>query len=78
MLHNQTENGGHYGVSPWPDGPGVLVQIMEGFSHLKTGWSAQARELLTYDEAIHLADLLHAAVKQAEGKESHIEDYIIS
>jgi hypothetical protein len=57
MRHHQTNNGGHYAVAPEASGLGVLVQIMEGW-----GTHAQAREVLTIDEAIHLSDLLLAAV----------------
>jgi hypothetical protein len=60
MKHHQTDNGGHYGVSLEASGLGVLVQIMEGGNEhgLPMYGHSQARELLTPDEAMHLADLL--------------------
>jgi hypothetical protein len=50
MIHHGTDNGGHYGVSRDSLGRGILIQVQD--EH------AQARELLTQDEAIHLAYLL--------------------
>ena len=57
MIHHPTDNGGHYGVSLQATGLGVLVQVMEG-AQMPSGLGHQARELLTPDEAMHLAGLL--------------------
>lgn len=61
MIHNQTDNGGHFGVALNADKTGVLVQVMEGF-----GNGTQARELLTPNEARRLADLLYVAANDPQ------------
>jgi hypothetical protein len=63
MKHHETDNGGHYGVSLEARGLGVLVQIMQGHGF---DLGLQARELLTCEEAMHLADLLHEAVDKLD------------
>lgn len=59
MIHNATEDKGHYAVNVAADGHGILVQLG---ANGDDAWR-QVRNLLTPEEAEHFANLLHYAVE---------------
>jgi hypothetical protein len=60
MIHNSTDNGGHYGVSLEADKRGILIQLG---ANSEQAWN-QLRILLTAGESAHLADLLNNAAER--------------
>jgi hypothetical protein len=60
MIHNSTDDGGHYSVSLEADKRGILIQLG---ANSEQAWN-QLRILLTVEEAAHLADLLNTAAER--------------
>lgn len=64
MIHNATEDGGHYAANVAANGDGILVQLG---ANGDDAWR-QVRNILTPGEAVHFANLILSKVEDLTGK----------